>query len=161
MPISRNSAGKPHCLPRQGPVRPLYPNESRGLLAPCTPRQGHWPWTHFATYNRIEQGCFRMRVAETKNSTTGEMKTKKKAGQESELSCRFFLVFPGCSASGWRHSAAGPCAAVPQSIRKVTIFFCQGVSACFLEGGRQSLRPCGPAPFTQGSLLYMFQRENA
>ncbi len=44
------------------------------------------------------------------------MKTKKKAGQESSLSCRFFLVFPGCSASGWRRSAAGPwcggCAAI-------------------------------------------------
>ena len=24
------------------------------------------------------------------------MKMKKKAGQESELSCRFFLIFPGC-----------------------------------------------------------------
>ena len=23
----------------------------------------------------------------------------------------YFFVFPGCFASGWRHSAAGPCAA--------------------------------------------------
>ena len=28
----------------------------------------------------------------------------------SELSCRFFLVFPGCFASGGRRSATDPCA---------------------------------------------------
>ena len=33
---------------------------------------------------------------------TGAMKMKKKAGQESLLSCRFFLIFPGCKASGRR-----------------------------------------------------------
>ena len=59
-------------------------NPGRGLCGPCTPHQGHWPWTHFATNNMIEQVYLRMKREETKrNSTTGTMKTKKKAGQES------------------------------------------------------------------------------
>ncbi|MBQ6951732.1 MAG: hypothetical protein IJN44_09615, partial [Clostridia bacterium] len=88
-------------------VKGLIGLPEQGAPLPCTPRQGYHPCTRSAMNNMIEQGCFRMKVEETKNSTTGVMKTKKKAGQESELSCRFFLVFPGCSASGWRHSAAG------------------------------------------------------
>ena len=138
-------------------MRPLYPNESRGLLAPCTPRQGHWPWTHFATYNRIEQGCFRVKGEKTKKKQHhrhNENIEKSRLGKRA-FPPIFFHVFPGCSASGWRRSAAGPWwrAPVAHPTRKVTIFFCQRVSACFLEGRRQSLRPCGPAPFTQGSLF--------
>ena len=84
------------------------------------------------------------------------MKTKKKAGQESSLSCRFFLVFPGCTASGWRcftppspwpavrASNSQKCnlplqrgfcvAAVPQPARQATTFISEGVSACGSAG---------------------------
>ena len=77
-------------------------NRSRGLLAPCTPRQGYHPCTRSATYNCIEQGCFRMRVEETKNSTTGTMKTIKIAAGKMYFPTAYFFVFPGCFASGWR-----------------------------------------------------------
>ena len=69
-------------LPHQGLTQPLYPNGGRGLCGPCTPQQGYHPCTRCATYNRIEQGCFRMKVEETKNSTTGIMKTKKERLRE-------------------------------------------------------------------------------
>ena len=158
MPISRNSAGKPHCLPRQGPVQPLYPNESRGLLAPCTPRQGHWPWTHFATYNRIERIYFRMsREAVKRNSTTGTMKTIKIAAGKMHFPTAYFFVFPGCKASGWRqyHCRRACGAAVPPPTRNVTIFFCQKIFACFVQERQQSLRqPFGwLLPFVQGGPL--------
>ena len=123
-------------------------NQGRGLRSPCTPRQGYHPCTRSATHNWIEQGCFRMMGEETKNSTTGTMKTIKIAVGKINFPTAYFFVFPGCYTSGWRHSAAGPCVPVALSIRKVTIIFCQGISACFVEGRCQSLRPYGPAFFT-------------
>ena len=66
-------------------------NQGRGLRSPCTPRQGYHPCTRSATHNWIEQGCFRMMGEETKNSTTGTMKTKKE--RVREFSHRFFLSF--------------------------------------------------------------------
>ena len=79
---------------RQGLAQPPYPNEGRGLCGPCTPHQGHRPWTHFATYNRIEQNYFRMLVKETKrNSTTGTMKTKKMPVGKACFPTGYFLSF--------------------------------------------------------------------
>ena len=94
-----------------------------------------------------------MKVEETKNRATGTMKTIKKGRERKQqaFSSVFFSVFPECKCIRL--------AAVPQPIRNIAICSCKWVSACFLERRQQSLRFFGPAPFTQVSLLYMFQRD--
>ena len=139
--------------PRQGPVASCAQTKAGAYAAPVPRGRDKRPCTRCATYNRIEQGCFRMLMEETKSdSNTGTMKTIKIAVGKIHFPTAYFFVFPGCLASGGRPSAAGPCAAVPQPIRNIAICFFQGISACFVEGRRQFLWPCGPAPFTQGRL---------
>ena len=91
----------------QSPVPPL---RGRGLRSTCTPRQGYHPCTRSAMNNMIEQGCFRMKGEETKNSTTGATKTIKIADGKMNFPSAYFFIFPGCFASGWRRSAAQPVA---------------------------------------------------
>ena len=112
-PLSRTFAHscRKFCCQGQsrGAPRLLYSHyKGRGLCGPCTPHQGHRPWTRCATYNRIEQSCFRMKCGETKDSTTGTMKTKKRREKKRTFSSGVYFVFPGCFASGWRCSTAQP-----------------------------------------------------
>ena len=127
---------------KQGPMRPPYPGSRAISPAPFLRWKKH-----------IVHTSFRMKLKITEREPTGAMKMKKKAGQESLLSCRFFLIFPGCKASGRRCFTppspwAGACgasssqrnnlplqrgfcvAAVPQPIRKYTIFICESMCAC-------------------------------
>ena len=55
---------------------------------------------NFFRYNRTSERAL--------NSSTGVMKIMKKTDTESKLSCRLFLIFPGCMASGRRCSTASP-----------------------------------------------------
>ena len=81
----------------------------QGTACPLNPSPGASPLDPFC----VAEGFFSKHLSacglrETERVPTGAMKMKKKAGQESELSCRFFLIFPGCTASGWRCSTAQP-----------------------------------------------------
>ena len=138
-------------------------NQGRGLRSPCTPRQGYHPCTRSATHNWIEQGCFRMMGEETKNSTTGTMKTIKIAVGKINFPTAYFFVFPGCYASGWRRNAARPVEVpVAPPTRNVAIIFCQRVSACFvLVGSNPSVSPSGcPLPLHKGGFRFsLFQRD--
>ena len=81
----------------------LRNGRSRGLLAPCTPTAGRSALHPFCDGGETHNPRFlphdhwgTMESAHTTGRPTGAMKMKKKAGQESSLSCRFFLIFPGC-----------------------------------------------------------------
>ena len=127
---------------------------------PFTP-PGALPLDPECDMQSYQRNCFRMKGEETKrNRITGTMKTSKKTGEKASFLLRFFTVFRGCKASGWRHSAAGPCAAMPQPIRNIAICFCQGISACFVRGGYNN--PSGPTcqlPLHKGAFFLLFQRD--
>ncbi len=137
------------------------PTEAGAYAAPVPRGRDKRPCTRCATYNRNEQGCFRMLMEETKSdSNTGTMKTIKIAVERMNSPTAYFFVSPGCLAPVGRHSAAGPCAGASGASNSQSYnLLLQRVFACFVEGIRQSPRPCGPAPFTQGSPFYLFQRE--
>ena len=67
-----------------------------GSSPPVPPRQGHPPCTLPALQKTYLSNFFPHVDWESEREPTGVMKMQKKAGQESELSCRFFLIFPGC-----------------------------------------------------------------
>lgn len=83
---------------RPGPTRPL------------SPRQDHWPWTHFAMKKTSYTKVF-PHGTQGKNEylSTGAMKTLKKVGREIQFSLRpFFMSSPDASASGRRWNTASP-----------------------------------------------------
>lgn len=83
---------------RPGPARPL------------SPRQGHWPWAHFAMKKTSYTKVF-PHGTQGKNEylSTGAMKTLKKVGREILFSLRpFFMFSPDASASGRRWNTASP-----------------------------------------------------
>ena len=111
---------------------------------------------------------FRMKVEETKNSTTGTMKILKKVGWESELSHRSFFMFSPDAL----HPVDGilPPARVRTPVahptRKVTIFFCQRDFCVFLGGNttipqalRASFLYTREPFFSCNSGIFLFQRE--
>ena len=81
----------------QGAPRPPYPHGRAIGPAPVLRKRIF-----------LSPSVFRMLLREPKREPTGAMKMWKKAGQESALSCRFFLIFPGCKASGRRCTTAQP-----------------------------------------------------
>ena len=113
--------------------------------------QGHCPWTHFATHNRINQSIFRMLIEETKTEPTGAMKTKKRAAERMHSLTASFLSFSpdakhpvggvphrqpvGSSAAANSQSHNVPFAkgflrvAVPHPIRKNTFVLCKNMCA--------------------------------
>ena len=107
----------------------------------------------------MEQNCFRMKREETKrNSTTGTMKTIKIAAGKMHFPTAYFFVFPGCFASGWRHSAAGPWwrAPVAHPTRKVTIFFCKEFFRVSWRGDDNPSGPTGQLPLHKGAIFSCF-----
>ena len=135
----------------------MLPNKVRrqgGLRGPHTPTApGVSPLDPFCD----AEVCFSRRLSAckfwgTERKPTGAMKIRKKPGEQSPPA--FFRIFPGCFASGWRRSAAGPWAGASGASNSQSYnLLCQRVFACFVKGRRQSLRPYGPAPFTQGRLF--------
>ena len=80
----------------------LVDDQAGDCSSPVPLRQGDSPCTLSAMTETAYTICFPHVGWETKENAhttgrpTGAMKMKKKAGQESILSCRFFLIFPGC-----------------------------------------------------------------
>ena len=106
---------------KQGPMRPPYPGSRAISPAPFLRWKKH-----------IVHTSFRMKLQVTEREPTGAMKMKKKAGQESLLSCRFFLIFPGCkSIRRLVFHTAQPVARrqCRSQFAKSQCSFCKGVSA--------------------------------
>ena len=144
-PISGKNRGCPTCFDG---------TEQGGFSPPVPPRQGHRPWTQSAKWLCVKTSCFRMKLEERKSAPTGAMRTEKRRGWIQVSSSAFFAVFPGCFASGQRRSATGPWAGASGASNSQSYnLLLQRVFACFVKGRRQSLRPYGPAPFTQGRLF--------
>ncbi|MBQ6952167.1 MAG: hypothetical protein IJN44_11845, partial [Clostridia bacterium] len=78
---------------------------------------------------------------------------------EKNFRQRIFLFSPvALHPFGGNYMAAGPCAAVPQSIRNIAIWFCQRVSVCFLEGDDNPSGTTGQFPLHKGAFFHSHQR---
>ena len=109
-----------------------------------------------------------MKVEETKNSTTGTMKTIKIAAGKMYFPTAYFFVFPGCFASGGRHSAAGPCADASGASNSQYCNLLLQIGLCVFLGGKMTIPQALQASFlytrepfsTHISGFFLFQREN-
>ena len=109
----------------------LLGETEQGAPRPHTPRgRAISPAPFLRRRKLFPPSSFRTKLWDPKREPTGAMKMQKKAGQESTLSCRFFLIFPGCKASGRR------CFTPPArgwlchtQFAKSQLAFCKGVSA--------------------------------
>ena len=110
---------------------------------------------------------FRMKVEETKNSTTGTMKTIKIAAGKMYFPTAYFFVFPGCFASGWRQfycrrPVCGSAAANSQSYNHLLP---EGFLRVSLRGYDNPSGPMGQLPLHKGAFFscfsgfFLFQRE--
>ncbi len=109
-------------------------DRSRGLLAPCTPRQGDSPCTHPATHRLKRQTCYRMILKEWKD-THGRYENKEKAEEKASFFLRLFLLFSpdafGIRPAVEHRQPVGWRMAVPPSTCNITIVFYKRVSAYY------------------------------
>ena len=133
-----------------------------GGSAPPVPRGRAIGPAPFLRHTIVSNGFF-SHVSEgyEKKQHHGPNENRKKAWLEINFRQRLFCCFPRMlcirlAAFCRRPVVAGASGASNSQSYNLLL---QRVFACFLEGKRQSLRPYGPAPFTQGSLFLMFQRE--
>ena len=143
-------------------------NQSRGLRSPCTLRQGHCPcthqghcpWTHFAknlSYRPIVIPHVNRENEKKQNYGHNENNQKRAGEKATSFLLRLFLCFPGCFASGGRHSAAGPVGASGTfNSQSYNLFLPR--SFCVFLGGKttipQALR--ASSLFTREALVIRF-----
>ena len=132
-------------------------NPGRGLCGPCTPQQGHRPCTRNATNLTYSSFVFPhvSEENEKKQHHGRNENNQKRTGEKASFLLRLFLCFPRMLCIRWTAFRRRPVCGCAASNSQSYNLLLQRVFACFLEGRRQPLRPCGPAPFTQGSLFLL------
>ncbi len=145
-------------LTEAGDYAPLCPDVGRGLRAPCTPTAGVSPLhpvcdTQFYLTRLFPHEGW----GDEKEQHHGHNENEKRAVERIHSLTASFFRFPRMLCIRLAAFRRRPVGGRQWRIQlaKLQSSFARGISACFLEGIRQSLRPCGPAPFTQVSLFLL------